>query len=309
MPDRTCTIDGCDRKHYGRGWCGVHYQRWWNHGDPLLVKPQHRVRSKGAVCAVDDCEGDASANGAARGWCGKHYGRWQRTGDPLKVRKSQGNRGPRNVPPRAPCEVDGCATTSVHVGLCVKHYGRWRRHGTTGPTKPWIDLPDGLKWCTGHQEARPVDEFPPSGGSYCSACSAEVSQRWAERNRERRRASYRAYYESHAEQRRAGTRAWRENNPRKAAAARRRRKALERAVRVEDFTDAEIFERDGWICQLCRKRIDRSAPWPKPRSPSIDHIVPLSCGGDHSRTNVQAAHLRCNLKKQAGGTDQLRLIG
>ena len=24
---RTCTIEGCDRKHYGRGLCGKHYQR------------------------------------------------------------------------------------------------------------------------------------------------------------------------------------------------------------------------------------------------------------------------------------------
>jgi hypothetical protein len=24
----TCTIDGCDRPHYGKGWCNPHYQRW-----------------------------------------------------------------------------------------------------------------------------------------------------------------------------------------------------------------------------------------------------------------------------------------
>lgn len=31
---RACTIDGCTRPHYGRGWCAAHYQRWRRNGDP-----------------------------------------------------------------------------------------------------------------------------------------------------------------------------------------------------------------------------------------------------------------------------------
>lgn len=31
--------------------------------------------------------------------------------------------------------------------------------------------------------------------------------------------------------------------------------------------------------------------------PSIDHIVPLSLGGEHTLENIQLAHLRCNLSK------------
>lgn len=32
-----CSIDGCERKLYGWGWCNKHYQRWRTHGDPNYV--------------------------------------------------------------------------------------------------------------------------------------------------------------------------------------------------------------------------------------------------------------------------------
>ncbi len=32
---RLCSIPGCGRVHYGRGWCHRHYWRWKRWGDPL----------------------------------------------------------------------------------------------------------------------------------------------------------------------------------------------------------------------------------------------------------------------------------
>lgn len=34
----TCSIEGCDQPSRTRGWCSRHYQRWYNHGNPLAVK-------------------------------------------------------------------------------------------------------------------------------------------------------------------------------------------------------------------------------------------------------------------------------
>lgn len=35
---RTCTIPGCSKRHYGHGWCQMHYRRWVNNGDPLALR-------------------------------------------------------------------------------------------------------------------------------------------------------------------------------------------------------------------------------------------------------------------------------
>lgn len=93
------------------------------------------------------------------------------------------------------------------------------------------------------------------------------------------------------------TRAWQAANPERVRDISRRRRAAEMAATIEVFPSLEIFERDEWICQLGGLPVDRSARFPHPRSPSLDHIVPLSKGGDHSRANTQLACLGCNVKK------------
>jgi len=55
-----------------------------------------------------------------------------------------------------------------------------------------------------------------------------------------------------------------------------------------------VFERDGWVCQLCFEPIDRDAPPRTSWSPTVDHIIPLVKGGTDTYDNVQAAHHWCN---------------
>ncbi len=58
MADRTCSIDGCDRKSKSRGWCGTHYERWrkWGtlHGIQPL-DPVERFLGNFDMGGADDC--------------------------------------------------------------------------------------------------------------------------------------------------------------------------------------------------------------------------------------------------------------
>lgn len=111
-----------------------------------------------------------------------------------------------------------------------------------------------------------------------------------------------------------GKRLWNRENPGPWTDRRRdnyhRRRALKAGTsNGEPVRLAEIQERDGNRCHLCRKKVSNKA-WPHPLSPSLDHVVPLSRGGAHEPSNVRLAHLGCNVSKgNGGGGEQLLLNG
>lgn len=102
---------------------------------------------------------------------------------------------------------------------------------------------------------------------------------------------------------------WAKENPDKAHSNKSRYRARKRGAWVEDVDRAVVFERDRWVCGICGERIPKSATYPDLLSPSIDHVIPLAEGGEHSYANVQAAHFSCNSSKQNHGSgEQLAII-
>lgn len=93
-------------------------------------------------------------------------------------------------------------------------------------------------------------------------------------------------------------------------AQKNRRHHLERAaIRTgEMFTLREIAERDGWRCHLCHKKVPDREYAARDRDPTMDHLIPLSDGGTHTRVNVALAHNRCNWERSTNGPAQLRLV-
>jgi len=57
------------------------------------------------------------------------------------------------------------------------------------------------------------------------------------------------------------------------------------------FTDPnkrrEIFERDKWICQYCGEKVTQE-------NATLDHFIPQSKGGKHTKENLRTCCLICN---------------
>jgi len=96
---------------------------------------------------------------------------------------------------------------------------------------------------------------------------------------------------------------WRKLHNMKAIRANRRQSNHRRRVRqhfgvYEVFDSYEIFERDGWECQMCGietlREWDASDAALRAKSPTLDHIIPLSKGGNHTRENTQLLCWHCN---------------
>lgn len=63
-----------------------------------------------------------------------------------------------------------------------------------------------------------------------------------------------------------------------------------------------IYERDGWVCQLCLDPVDPDSDPQSDWHPSLDHVVPQSHTliPDHSAANLRTAHRWCNAVRGDG---------
>lgn len=89
-----------------------------------------------------------------------------------------------------------------------------------------------------------------------------------------------------------------------------RRGAILKHATVERVDPFKVFDRDGWRCQLCGARTpkDKRGTYDK-NAPELDHIIPLSKGGEHSYVNTQCSCRKCNIEKSDKPMGQLLLIG
>lgn len=67
---------------------------------------------------------------------------------------------------------------------------------------------------------------------------------------------------------------------------------------VERFDPFEVFERDNWTCCVCHEQLDREAAARSSKAPTLEHLITIADGGEHSRANTAAAHYGCNSRRQ-----------
>lgn len=90
-------------------------------------------------------------------------------------------------------------------------------------------------------------------------------------------------------------------------------RARHHGVKCVRFPRKMIFERDGYVCQLCGRKTLLKVTYRKsdgkihPRSPTVDCIIAMENGGNYEPQNCQTACFICNSRKGAANRGQLRL--
>jgi uncharacterized protein YdaU (DUF1376 family) len=83
--------------------------------------------------------------------------------------------------------------------------------------------------------------------------------------------------------------------------AAKRRLRLKHVTIIDNPTVEEIAERDGWICHICRKKVDRNLPPQHPMAATRDHHFPISLpAAIHGRQYISLAHRSCNTSRGTG---------
>ena len=226
------------------------------------------------TCGVDGCENSGRLK---RGWCEAHYTRWRLTGDiqahvPVKRWKPKG----------AECSVADCKKPVSSRTWCKAHYRRFLEYGDPLGISP-LALCAWPKGC---------DKFVWINKSRSGMCAYHAERAWKKANPQIINASNQRYARKNPEKVSAWNKKWRNANPDKQADYHQTRLARERGQFVERVYRTVVFRRDKGICGICRKKVD-------PQNWHLDHIVPLSRGGEHSYANVQVTHPFCNVSKGA----------
>lgn len=232
----------------------------------------------------------------------------------------------------ATCAISGCDKKTAARGWCSMHYTRNARYGDPEHRMPG-EIRDGRKICPSCEQDVAIEDYSP-GASYCRSCVAakkrakeltkratrpfvplpaiyciqcgtyfqQVERRSFTCSDECRTARQRAMDTHYANRdggvsAREATRRWSRANPEKAAVSSHSHRARKHAAFVERVVPSVVYERDSWSCRICGDPIPKDAKSPDPLSASVDHRIPLSRGGEHSYSNCQASHLRCNVSK------------
>lgn len=224
----------------------------------------------------------------------------------------------------AVCQVDDCESAARFRGWCSKHYYRWVRHGD--PTKILVrppskirTTPDGLRYCIVCGEAKPASAYHKDSKKLdglrntCKACvlAREKARHAANPEVRRTKEKIRRTIEGDQIRERDRMRYERDRDKRLAlvAAGQHKRRARLAAVAFEDgITVVALRKRDGDNCTYCKQPMLFKAQAREhginPMRASIEHIVPLSRGGEHTFANTALACHRCNTSKNAKTVDE-----
>lgn len=279
MEKLTCSVDGCEKPQRSRAWCQMHYSRWRKHGDV-----NYQTRRSG--CTIEGC----ARKHEAKGYCATHYLRaWQSGGSPERPCGTcgkdiirLGERDYCDSDCRPACSVEVCTNNVQGKGpLCRSHQMLLSRNGRL-PEKYWqrekLCLVCGATEWADNESRR-----------YCSpTCQGRLY-------RDTKYACKCAQCGTDMDLSAIGSGGRKKRSDSLLCAQCRRAKSLRHKMSVN-----VIAARSGSSdCGICKAPIDLLLNHPHLDCATIDHIIPFARGGTHAPENLQLAHLRCNVRKQA----------
>ena len=315
-------MDECDRVSANSGYCGMHFRRFQRHGDPLTLVTERN----GLTCKIDGC----STKPVAKNLCNKHW-----KAEKSKTRKKCSVSECKNIEKaRGLCEthynkersrnkplciVEECTKNQNVKQMCNQHYLMWKKYGDPlagayrMPFKKAIDHGDGTRTCTRCMERLPNSSFhkdkaaPDGLRAACKKCRIAHVKEWYQDNRERqsgkekkrRLANVEKYVEKEA------LRYLKDREKRIALATEHshRRKARKLKTVIEKgITKKALKKKFGTKCYYCKKEMDFSVGVGRKFNKdmaTIEHLVPLARGGEHTWENTVLACRHCNISKNA----------
>jgi hypothetical protein len=243
------------------------------------------------VCGVKGCE---RTNRMCRGLCWTHYMRWYTTGD---VGSAELRFQPRTG---RSCAVAGCEDPLRYKGHCNRHGAQLALNGEIQSADLDADMsPRACRECG--------ETYTPKTRKRSWFCSRECK---ADATNAKSKAQLRLQKESQPvrtcahcgqdmpQSMRSDAKFCSDDCNSSAHAL--VRNLIRRGGSVDGgprWFRAEIAVRDAYECQLCGGSVDMAVKYPDPLFASLDHVVPVSAGGSSSKSNLQLAHLVCNVRR------------
>lgn len=229
-------------------------------------------------CSVPDCTGE----GVGRTLCNMHQ---------LRQRRGLSD-----------CETLGCAAIAHVDGYCRAHAPVSVPYAECRCGSTYVKR-GGLRLCQSCRSPGPVMatcktcradyERKRPGQRYCESCRPQ-HQPWTAA--ERKCAHCRGAFTELARNQRFCSRRCAKRSERD------RRRLREVAQFIEEVDRFTVFERDGYICQVCGEDtltcVFLPGPlWAHPLEPTLDHRIPVGRWGPHGYANAQTVHRKCNSLK------------
>lgn len=214
------------------------------------------------VCSVEGCNGRYYA----KNYCSSHYHKYVRKGN---------------------CSVSGCGGKGYIKGYCTKHYQRYKKHGNPLHVEKDYDVPESctIEGC--------INKYYSSG--YCRKHYMRYYRHGspyvlkAEPNTNSKVCSIKNCKEPHFGKGYCKNHYYKSDYHKQKS---QKRRANKLSAPFNDFNEnmmPEIINHFDGKCAYCGKKLKKY---------HIEHVIPLTLGGSHTKTNIIPACPGCNLSKK-----------